>query len=79
MAKKHVHSKDPRKPQIVAALKKRSGGNKVTLLTETLHPISGLCFEGHCSKKCPGGRGTGYQSLGFFIVTAKEAGMPDAD
>lgn len=75
MAKKHVKSTDPRKAQIVAALKRKSGGGKVTLVTEDVGPITGLYFQGSCMRKLPGGRGAGYEDLGVFQVTAKEAGL----
>ncbi len=58
MGKKHVRSDDPRKPIITAELKKLSGGNKVTLVTE----VEPNVFQGHCQK---GGR-AGYESLGFY-------------
>lgn len=74
---KNVTSKDPRKPRIVHALKKKSGGNKVTLLKE----ISPGVFQGHCMKPeriKEGGffLSTGKsESLGNFTVTAEEAGL----
>jgi hypothetical protein len=79
MAKKHVHSKDPRKPAIVAALKRRSGGNKVTLLVEL---EDGKLFEGRCLKYVGAGNGRvrapimggngSYEELGTFQVSASE-------
>ena len=58
---KHVKSTDPRKKSIVEALKRVSGGNKVTLVKE--HDDGR--FEGHCLR----GNRYGYESLGTFIVT----------
>lgn len=77
MAKKHVHSQDPRKPKILAALKRKSGGTKVTLLTE----IEPGIFEGKCQKPeiiKDGGFAikTGkYEDLGMFVVNSLEAGL----
>lgn len=58
---KNVTAKDPRKPAIVAALKRKSGASKVTLLKE-LEP--GL-FRGHCLLS--DGR-KGFTRLGFYEV-----------
>ena len=65
---KHVHSKDPRKRAIVAALRRASGGTKVTMLEE----IAGGLFQGSCLKKGPTKI---WDNLGKFTVTAKEAGL----
>lgn len=77
MAKKHVHSQDPRKPKIVAALKRKSGGTKVTLLTE----IETGIFEGKCMRpattvqKTWYGATKRYEDLGMFVVNSLEAGL----
>lgn len=80
---KHVKSTDPRKPAIVAALKKKAGGTKVTNLEEldsgfrgdVLRPLTHL--EWH--QKYPGdhafGRKRGWMNLGTFEVTKAEAGQ----
>lgn len=70
----HIHSKDPRKKKITDALKKKSGGTKVTVLTACVHVVTGeKFFHGKCLKKysdC-----TSWQDLGFFKVTPEEAGV----
>jgi hypothetical protein len=77
MAKKHVHSQDPRKPAIVAALKQKSGGTKVTLLAEVEPGV----FEGSCMRTATKRVETFYgavkrfEELGMFRVTAAEAGL----
>lgn len=68
---KNVTSKDPRKPAIVAALKRKSGGGKVTLLTE----LSNGNFMGHCLLKITLGRGSKWESLGAFEVSPAEVGL----
>jgi hypothetical protein len=74
---KNVTSKDPRKHAIVAALKSKSGGSKVTLVKET----STGAFQGHCQKleiipKFGFMVKTGaWESLGTFEVTAEECGL----
>lgn len=70
MADKHVHSEDPRKPKIVAALKAISGGNKVTLVRET----GPNTFKGKCLKSVPGSKGKLWDHLGHFTVTLEEEG-----
>lgn len=67
--KKHISSQDPRKGKIVAALKTKSGGSKVTLVAQ----IGGDLFRGHCQKR--GATKYDWISLGFFEVTGKEAGL----
>lgn len=75
MAKKHVHSQDPRKPKIVEALKRKSGGTKVTLLVE----VEPGLFEGKCMKPATTTEQTWYgaikryEEVGFFRVTSREA------
>lgn len=64
---KSVTSKDPRKKQVVSAIKRKSGGNKVTNVKQ----LKDGSFQGHAMK---GGR-YGYESLGEVIVTAEEAGI----
>lgn len=72
---RNVTSYDPRKKPIVDALKKKSGGTKVTLLKE----IGPGIFEGRCLKS--GGpvkdreTRSSYIELGSFQVTAAEAGL----
>jgi hypothetical protein len=61
---KNVTSRDPRKPFIVAALKRKAQASKVTLLVETTQGG----FQGNCLAH---GR-TGYQTLGTFTVTRAE-------
>lgn len=63
---KNVHSKDPRKPAIVAALKIKSGGTKITDLRE----LNDGRFEGDAYRHMPGARR--YFGLGRFIVTPAE-------
>jgi len=63
MAKKNVTSSDPRKKQIVAALKQKSGARKVTLVT---HDTVTNTFRGHCLNG-PG--------AAFYEVTAEECGL----
>lgn len=67
---KNVKSTDPRKKDIMAALKRISGANKVTLVKEN-NPDS---FEGHCLI----GNKAGYKSLGTFIVTHDDV-WPDTE
>lgn len=66
MSRKHVHSSDPRKPDIVAALKRKSGGTKVTLLVET---VPGT-FQGKCMWRTP--RSSTWADLGVFQITDAE-------
>lgn len=73
---KHVHSKDPRKIRITDALKRMSGGGRVSLLTEVRIPgIDGgtaeqHIFRGHCSAY---DTKTGFwNSLGMFEIEAKD-------
>lgn len=81
MAKKHVKSTDPRKPAIVSQLKRISGGNKVTLLTE----IEDGLFQGRCLKYVGAGNGTentclgagSYKALGDFKVRIDFGSDPD--
>jgi hypothetical protein len=61
---KHVHSRDPRKPAIVSALKTLSGASKVTLLKEVAPGI----FEGSCLEYKPEGGGSAYVALGRYTV-----------
>lgn len=67
---KNVKSTDPRKPEIMAALKRKTGANKVTLVKEN----NDGSFSGSCLK---GGR-AGYQQLGTFTVTYDEV-FPDTE
>lgn len=74
---KHVHSRDPRKKQIVAALKAKSGGTKVTLVEETKDGT----FRGLCMKRATKVEKTWYganmlfERIGTFEVTAAECGL----
>jgi hypothetical protein len=62
MKGKHVRSKDPRKPSVVAALRERSGASRVTDVRETSPGV----FEGTCHANRQGnGR---YTNLGRFAV-----------
>lgn len=75
MSKKNVKSTDPRKTAVLAALKRRSGANKVTLVKEFFTEsgdLSGHYFEGHCMK---GSNRTGWESLGTVVIAAAEAGL----
>lgn len=67
---KNVKSTDPRKSAIMAALKRKSGANKVTLVKESEYGG----FEGHC---LIGGK-AGYKSLGTFYVEYDEV-FPDTE
>jgi hypothetical protein len=59
---KHVHSKDPRKPMIVSALKRKSGGTKVTELVETEPGVfRGRCLRVHGPKR--------FELIDCFTVT----------
>lgn len=64
---KNVKSTDPRKKQVVNAIKAKSGANKVTLVKQ----LRDGSFQGHAMK----GDRQGYQSLGMVTVTAQEAGI----
>ena len=67
---KSVKSTDPRKPEIMAALKRKSGANKVTLVVENKDgSFSGSCLKGNRS---------GYDNLGAFTVTYDEV-FPDTE
>lgn len=46
MKGKHVRSTDPRKPAIVAAMKRSTGATKITLVREVTPGV----FEGNCLK-----------------------------
>lgn len=70
---RNLTSYDQRKKPVVIALKKKSGGTKVTLLKETGPGV----FEGKChalevETGC-------WDVLGTFTVTAKEAGITGAE
>lgn len=67
--KQSVKSTDERKPIIMAELKKKSGGNRVTLVKQ----IGANEFTGHCQK----GSRAGYQSLGDFTVRISFGVCPD--
>lgn len=58
---KHVRSDDARKPAVVAALKKASGGSRVTLVTE----IGENTFQGNCLVTAADGK---FTNLGFYQV-----------
>lgn len=62
MKGKHVHSKDPRKPQVVRLLREKSGASRVTGLRET----SPGTFEGTCHANRQGNGK--YTNLGRFAV-----------
>lgn len=62
MAKRAVKSKDPRKPAIVAALKRSSGGTKVTNVVQT----GEFQFSGDCMRKH--GDKTHWVHLGTFTL-----------
>ncbi len=66
---KHVHSADPRKASVVAALKAKSGGTKVTLLREVApHTFTGSCLRPGARK---GNGKRGYEQLGEFTVEVR--------
>jgi hypothetical protein len=71
-----VKSTDPRKPKIMAALKRRSGANRVTNVVELWTQsgaLAGHYFRGHCMKLNPT---TGfYDSIGETTIAAAEAGL----
>jgi hypothetical protein len=69
--KKPIKSNDPRKPAIVSALKRKSGGTKVTNVRE----IGPNMFSGDCLKRPQGGNPAAYHpadrawlNLGTFEV-----------
>jgi hypothetical protein len=62
-----IKSNDPRKRQIMEALKKKSGANRVTCVHESSNSDF---FEGSCLK----GNRSGYENLGTFSVTKEEIG-----
>jgi len=68
---KHVHSKDPRKPMIVSALKRKSRGTKVTVLQE----IEPGVFRAQCLKPEPGSKL--FRQIGEFTVTIDD--MTDSE
>jgi hypothetical protein len=63
---KPVKSNDPRKKAIVAALKLKSGANKITCVYEVNNTFEGSCLKGNRS---------GYENLGTFMVTEEEVGL----
>lgn len=68
---KNIASYDPRKKPIMAVLKNKSGGGKVTLVKE----ISPGVFQGNCSKyDASKGR---YHDLGTFTATWEECGFKE--
>lgn len=62
---KSVHSRDPRKPAIVAALKKASNCRKVTTVCETSAGFTGNCIWG-----------SGVTPEGFWFVPARDCLLP---
>lgn len=64
MAYKNVTSKDPRKPEVAAALKRASGARAVTMVR---HDTTRGVFLGHCLNK---GRGLVARSFGWHGVDA---------
>lgn len=67
----HITSRDPRKPAIVAALKRKSGGTKVTLLEE----IAPGQYRGNCLRGDGNTRHGGWTQLGTFEVTEEEVAL----
>jgi hypothetical protein len=67
---KHVHSADPRKAAIVAALKSKSGGTKVTLLREVApNTFTGSCLRQIRSACNPQGIArVRFETIGDFTV-----------
>lgn len=59
---KNVNSKDPRKPAIVAALKRLTGASKVTLVKEVEPGV----FQGECLRYGCNGY---YERLGTYQVS----------
>ncbi len=70
---KHVTSHDPRKKQIVEAFRRKSGGTKITNISENkagfkaraLRPTTHAAFVGH----------TLWEFIGDFTITKEEAGL----
>ena len=65
----NITSKDPRKKTIVVALKRKSGGSKITMVKE----LKDGTFQGNSMKH--NGKGQPCTMLGFFTVTKEEAGL----
>lgn len=66
----NILSKDPRKKFIMAALKRKTGATKVTLVREM---PGGGTFQGNCMKRESGS--LSFVCLGLHEVTAAECGF----
>lgn len=71
-----IEQNDPRRLRIIAALKRKSGASKVTMLEE----LDDGSFKGHCFRVRPthvngGAIRSQLESLGFFIVTKQDVGL----
>ena len=64
---KNIRSYDPRKKQIVEALRKKSGCSKITMLEETAEGFRGSCLKSK-GNRC-------FENMGKFTVTREEAGL----
>lgn len=75
---KHVHSRDPRKAAIVAALKAKSGGSKVTLLREVApDTFTGSCLRQIRSACNPQGIArVRFEQIGEFTVSIGSESVP---
>jgi hypothetical protein len=70
---KHVTSHDPRKKQIVEAFRRKSGGTKITNISENkagfraraLRRMTRAAFVGHVM----------FEFIGEFTITKQEAGL----
>lgn len=61
---KALHSRDPRKKQVLRALKHLTGCSRVTFLYE----LKDGSFQAHCLK----GNGKKYESLGYHRISKQE-------
>ncbi len=68
-----VHSQDPRKKKIVAALKYKTGATKVTQVVQ----LRTGDFSGNCLQRV--GDTLKFVCLGTHLVTPAECGLPDID
>lgn len=72
---KHIHSQDPIKPLIVAAIKRKAHCTKVTCVEQR----SDGTYSGQALRRKPGGRNAGYHVIGIVFVTQEElAAQPEA-
>lgn len=66
---KPVKSTDPRKPAIVAALKKASGCSKITNVKEYIETATHAQFSGDCLRKMDN---NAWENLGPYYVRSTE-------